>query len=167
MDRRCDFAIQGYRCFGRRGDAERPDHADHQERRYQNPDADFGRDERPRRPRPRRQIAPGRISGRRFYGFQSRHVRRQEFSAIINPPQSCILAVGAGEQRAVVKNGQLAVATVMTCTLSVDHRSVDGRGRRGIPRRLQTADRETAIAWWFDARYRRTASRHRGTQHAR
>jgi pyruvate dehydrogenase E2 component (dihydrolipoamide acetyltransferase) len=50
----------------------------------------------------------------------------KEFSAIINPPQSCILAVGAGEQRAVVKNGQLAVATVMTVTLSVDHRSVDG-----------------------------------------
>lgn len=50
----------------------------------------------------------------------------KEFAAIINPPQSCILAVGAGEQRAVVKNGQLAVATVMTCTLSVDHRSVDG-----------------------------------------
>lgn len=50
----------------------------------------------------------------------------KDFSAIINPPQSCILAVGAGEQRAVVKNGQLAVATVVTCTLSVDHRSVDG-----------------------------------------
>jgi pyruvate dehydrogenase E2 component (dihydrolipoamide acetyltransferase) len=50
----------------------------------------------------------------------------KEFSAIINPPQSCILAVGAGEPRAVVKNGQLAIATVMTCTLSVDHRSVDG-----------------------------------------
>jgi len=50
----------------------------------------------------------------------------KEFAAIINPPQSCILAVGAGEQRAVVKNGQLAVATVMTVTLSVDHRAVDG-----------------------------------------
>ena len=50
----------------------------------------------------------------------------KQFSAIINPPQSCILAVGAGEQRPVVKNGQLAIATVMTCTLSVDHRSVDG-----------------------------------------
>jgi len=50
----------------------------------------------------------------------------KEFSAIINPPQSCILAVGAGEQRAVVKDGELAVATMMTCTLSVDHRSVDG-----------------------------------------
>lgn len=59
------------------------------------------------------------ISNLGMYGIR-------EFSAIINPPQSCILAVGAGEQRAVVKNGQLTVATVMTCTLSVDHRSVDG-----------------------------------------
>ncbi|MBH89433.1 MAG: pyruvate dehydrogenase complex dihydrolipoamide acetyltransferase [Magnetovibrio sp.] len=50
----------------------------------------------------------------------------KDFVAIINPPQSCILAVGAAEQRAVVKNGELAVATVMSCTLSVDHRSIDG-----------------------------------------
>ena len=50
----------------------------------------------------------------------------KEFAAIINPPQACILAVGAGEQRAVVKHGQLAVATVMSCTLSIDHRAVDG-----------------------------------------
>lgn len=50
----------------------------------------------------------------------------KDFAAIINPPQGCILAVGSGEQRPVVLNGQLAVATVMSCTLSVDHRVVDG-----------------------------------------
>ena len=50
----------------------------------------------------------------------------KEFAAVINPPQSCILAVGAGGQRPVVKDGALAIATVMTVTLSVDHRSVDG-----------------------------------------
>ncbi len=50
----------------------------------------------------------------------------KDFAAIINPPQGCILAVGAGEQRPVVKEGALAVATVMSCTLSVDHRVVDG-----------------------------------------
>jgi pyruvate dehydrogenase E2 component (dihydrolipoamide acetyltransferase) len=50
----------------------------------------------------------------------------KEFSAIINPPQGCILAVGAGTQQAVVRDGELAVATVMSCTLSVDHRVVDG-----------------------------------------
>jgi len=50
----------------------------------------------------------------------------REFAAIINPPQGCILAVGAGQQRPVVKDGALAVATVMSCTLAVDHRVVDG-----------------------------------------
>jgi pyruvate dehydrogenase E2 component (dihydrolipoamide acetyltransferase) len=50
----------------------------------------------------------------------------KDFAAVINPPQGCILAVGAGEQRPVVKNGALAIATVMSCTLSVDHRAVDG-----------------------------------------
>ncbi len=50
----------------------------------------------------------------------------KEFDAIINPPQACILAVGKSEQRPVVKDGALATATVMTGTLSVDHRVVDG-----------------------------------------
>jgi pyruvate dehydrogenase E2 component (dihydrolipoamide acetyltransferase) len=50
----------------------------------------------------------------------------KDFAAVINPPHGCILAVGAGEQRPVVKQGALAVATVMSCTLSVDHRAVDG-----------------------------------------
>ena len=50
----------------------------------------------------------------------------KEFAAVINPPQSCILAVGMGAQRPVVKDGALAIATVMSCTLSADHRSVDG-----------------------------------------
>ena len=49
-----------------------------------------------------------------------------EFAAIINPPQGCILAVGAGEQRPVVNDGALAIGTVMSSTLSVDHRVVDG-----------------------------------------
>jgi pyruvate dehydrogenase E2 component (dihydrolipoamide acetyltransferase) len=50
----------------------------------------------------------------------------KDFAAIINPPQGCILAVGAGEQQPVIKDGAVAVATVMSCTLSVDHRVVDG-----------------------------------------
>ena len=49
-----------------------------------------------------------------------------EFAAVINPPQSAILAVGAGAQRAVVKDGELAIATMMNVTLSADHRIVDG-----------------------------------------
>ncbi len=50
----------------------------------------------------------------------------KEFAAIINPPQSCILAVGAGEQRPVVRDGALTTATMMSVTLSTDHRVVDG-----------------------------------------
>jgi pyruvate dehydrogenase E2 component (dihydrolipoamide acetyltransferase) len=49
-----------------------------------------------------------------------------EFSAIVNPPQSGILAVGAAKQQPVVQDGELAVATVMKCTLSADHRAIDG-----------------------------------------
>jgi pyruvate dehydrogenase E2 component (dihydrolipoamide acetyltransferase) len=49
-----------------------------------------------------------------------------EFSAILNPPQSGILAVGAAKPQAVVVDGEVRVATVMRCTLSVDHRAVDG-----------------------------------------
>jgi pyruvate dehydrogenase E2 component (dihydrolipoamide acetyltransferase) len=48
------------------------------------------------------------------------------FSAIINPPQAAILAVGAGEQRAVVRDGQVKVANMMTVTASFDHRAIDG-----------------------------------------
>ena len=59
------------------------------------------------------------ISNLGMYGVTS-------FSAILNPPQGGILAVGAGEPRAVVRDGAIVVATVMTCTLSVDHRVIDG-----------------------------------------
>jgi pyruvate dehydrogenase E2 component (dihydrolipoamide acetyltransferase) len=50
----------------------------------------------------------------------------REFAAIINPPQSCILAVGAAEPRPVVRGGEIVARTMMTCTLSADHRTVDG-----------------------------------------
>ncbi|WP_436641717.1 pyruvate dehydrogenase complex dihydrolipoamide acetyltransferase [Microbaculum sp. FT89] len=59
------------------------------------------------------------ISNLGMYGIK-------DFSAVINPPHATILAVGAGEERAVVKDHALAIATVMTCTLSTDHRAVDG-----------------------------------------
>ncbi len=50
----------------------------------------------------------------------------KDFSAVINPPHATILAVGAGEKRPVVKDGALAIATIMSVTLSTDHRAVDG-----------------------------------------
>ncbi len=59
------------------------------------------------------------ISNLGMYGVKS-------FDAVINPPQACILAVGAAEPRPVVRNGEIVPATVMSCTLSVDHRVVDG-----------------------------------------
>lgn len=59
------------------------------------------------------------ISNLGMYGIK-------EFAAIINPPQSCILAVGAGIETPVVENGRIEIRTVMSCTLSTDHRSVDG-----------------------------------------
>jgi pyruvate dehydrogenase E2 component (dihydrolipoamide acetyltransferase) len=59
------------------------------------------------------------ISNLGMYGIKS-------FDAVINPPHATILAVGAGEKRAVVAGDRLEVATLMTCTLSCDHRVVDG-----------------------------------------
>jgi pyruvate dehydrogenase E2 component (dihydrolipoamide acetyltransferase) len=50
----------------------------------------------------------------------------REFAAIVNPPQGAILAIGAGESRAVVKDGVVKAATVMTVTMSLDHRAIDG-----------------------------------------
>jgi pyruvate dehydrogenase E2 component (dihydrolipoamide acetyltransferase) len=50
----------------------------------------------------------------------------KHFTAVINPPQAAILAVGSGEERAVVQNGQFLAATIMTVTMSCDHRVIDG-----------------------------------------
>ena len=59
------------------------------------------------------------ISNLGMYGIK-------EFSAVINPPQGAILAVGSGEKRPIVINDQLSIASIMTVTLSCDHRVVDG-----------------------------------------
>jgi len=59
------------------------------------------------------------VSNLGMYGIKN-------FTSIINPPQSCIIAVGAGEERAIVVNGKIEIATVMTVTMSADHRVVDG-----------------------------------------
>jgi pyruvate dehydrogenase E2 component (dihydrolipoamide acetyltransferase) len=59
------------------------------------------------------------ISNLGMYGVKT-------FQAIINPPQACILAVGAGEEVVKVKGGEMTAVTVMQATLSVDHRAVDG-----------------------------------------
>src|SRR5262249_34843604 len=50
----------------------------------------------------------------------------EEFTAIINPPDACILAIGAVKETAIVENGQIKTGQVMKVTLSCDHRAVDG-----------------------------------------
>lgn len=59
------------------------------------------------------------ISNLGMYGIKN-------FNAIINPPQSCIMGVGSSSKRAIVKNDQISIATIMDVTLSADHRVVDG-----------------------------------------
>ena len=61
----------------------------------------------------------GSVSNLGMYGIK-------DFTAVINPPQSTILAVGAGEERAVARNGKIEAAHIMSVTLSCDHRAVDG-----------------------------------------
>ncbi|RVU39353.1 pyruvate dehydrogenase complex dihydrolipoamide acetyltransferase [Hwanghaeella grinnelliae] len=61
----------------------------------------------------------------------------KSFNSIINAPQGGILSVGAGEQRAVVKDGALAIATVMTLSLAVDHRCIDGAAAAGFMKELK------------------------------
>ena len=59
------------------------------------------------------------------------------FNSIINPPQGAILSIGAGEQRPVIRNGALATAMVMTLTLAVDHRCIDGTTAAGFLKELK------------------------------
>ena len=59
------------------------------------------------------------------------------FNSIINPPQGAILSVGAGQQRPVIRNGALATAMVMTLTLAVDHRCIDGTTAAGFLKELK------------------------------
>ena len=61
----------------------------------------------------------------------------KSFNSIINPPQGGILSVGAGEERPVVKNGKIAIANVMSLTLAVDHRCIDGAMAAGFMKELK------------------------------
>lgn len=73
-----------------------------------------------------RKLMPEEFNGGTFSISNLGMMGIKSFASIINEPQGCILSVGAGEQRAVVKNGALAIATVMSVTLTCDHRVVDG-----------------------------------------
>ncbi len=69
----------------------------------------------------------------------------REFDAILNLPQVGILAVGAAEKRPVVEGNTLVVGTVMTVTLTADHRVVDGADRRRVPADLQGPARRAGV----------------------
>ena len=100
---------------------------DHPQCRDQDALGDFQRDEGPRRPRPRAQArsrdeyqgGTTAVSNLGMYGIK-------DFTAVINPPHATILAVGTGEERAVVRRGKIEIAHIMSVTLSCDHRAVDG-----------------------------------------
>jgi pyruvate dehydrogenase E2 component (dihydrolipoamide acetyltransferase) len=73
-----------------------------------------------------RKLAPSEFQGGSFAISNLGMFGIDNFDAIISPPHAAILAVGAGAQKPVVKDGALAIATVMSVTLSVDHRVIDG-----------------------------------------
>ncbi|MFA7262490.1 MAG: pyruvate dehydrogenase complex dihydrolipoamide acetyltransferase, partial [Caulobacter sp.] len=73
-----------------------------------------------------KKLRPEEFQGGTFSVSNMGMMSIRSFASILNEPQACILSVGAGEQRPVVKNGALAIATVMTVTLTCDHRAVDG-----------------------------------------
>jgi len=81
---------------------------------------DFAARARARRLKPEEyQGGTSAVSNLGMYGIK-------EFAAVINPPHATILAVGAGEERAVVRNGKIEAQWMMSVTLSTDHRAVDG-----------------------------------------
>jgi len=73
-----------------------------------------------------RKLSPAEFQGGTFSLSNLGMMGIKSFASIINPPQGMIMSVGAGEQRPVVTNGELSIATVMTVTLTCDHRVVDG-----------------------------------------
>jgi pyruvate dehydrogenase E2 component (dihydrolipoamide acetyltransferase) len=69
----------------------------------------------------------------------------ESFSAVINPPHATILAVGAGEKRAVVIGDEIKARTMMSCTLSCDHRAVDGALGAQLLQAFKTLIEEPAL----------------------
>jgi pyruvate dehydrogenase E2 component (dihydrolipoamide acetyltransferase) len=70
----------------------------------------------------------------------------EQFTAVLNPPQAAILAVGATEERAVVRDGQVVVKPMLTLTLTVDHRAVDGAPAAEFLQTVKTFLEEPALA---------------------
>ena len=73
-----------------------------------------------------KKIQPSEFTGNTFTISNLGMMDIDEFTAIINPPDACILAVGKGAPTPVVENGNVVIRTIMKLTLSCDHRVVDG-----------------------------------------
>ena len=82
-------------------------------------------------------LAPEEFQGGTFTVSNLGMFGVKSFNSIINPPQSAILSVGSGEQRAIVKDDAMTIATVMTLTLAVDHRCIDGATAATFTRELK------------------------------
>ena len=136
LPRRALRALLAGQRRGRRRRPGRPRRPHRLRRRPQGPAADRLGVARPgrsasataRSPRPSSPAATFTVSNLGMYGIDS-------FSAVINPPQAAILAVGAISERPVVRDGEIAAAHLMRVTLACDHRILYGAERRGVPRR--------------------------------
>ena len=92
-----------------------------------------------------RKLSPDELSGGTFTISNLGMYGIRQFTAVINPPQAAILAVGEAIRQPVVRGDQVTVATTMTLTLSIDHRAVDGTAAARFPHRPQGTDRGTAV----------------------
>jgi pyruvate dehydrogenase E2 component (dihydrolipoamide acetyltransferase) len=70
----------------------------------------------------------------------------EQFVAVLNPPQAAILAVGATEERPVARGGEVAVRPLLTVTLTVDHRAVDGAPAAQFLQTVKALLEEPALA---------------------
>jgi len=72
----------------------------------------------------------------------------KDFTAVINPPQAAIMAVGAGEERAVVRESKVVTATIMSVSMSCDHRVIDGAtGARFLQTLVRMLENPLAMVW--------------------
>ena len=94
--------------------------------RGKRPETDFCRNQRYGVPRESRKLKPEEYQGGTFSVSNLGMFGIKSFASIVNQPHGAIMSVGAGEERVVVKNGEMVIATVMTVTLTCDHRVVDG-----------------------------------------
>ena len=91
-----------------------------------------------------RKLTPDELSGGTFTISNLGMYGIRQFTAVINPPQAAILAVGEAVRQPVVRDDQVAIATTMTLTLSIDHRAVDGATAARLPHPPQGTDRGAA-----------------------